>query len=54
MCVVSSNVNLGGNNVTFNSSGTVSISGNITNWVKASAENSCNVILYSSGGLRSS
>jgi hypothetical protein len=43
---------LGGNNITFNGSGTVTITANITNWAKVTAQGGCHVISSGGGGLK--
>jgi hypothetical protein len=40
------------NEVIFNGSGNIIISGNITNWSKTSAWNNANVIAIAGGGLK--
>jgi len=51
-CAVTSNTNVGGNNIVFSGAGTVTLSAYITNWVVARIQNNCNVRVTSTGGLR--
>ena len=56
-CNITSNVNLGGNNVSITGTGTTTITGNITNFVKASVQgtdssNICTVRVLNGGGFK--
>jgi hypothetical protein len=51
-CAVTSNTNVGGNNIVFSGAGTVTLSAYITNWVVARIQNNCAVRVTSTGGLR--
>jgi hypothetical protein len=56
-CNISSNTDLGGNNISITGTGITRITGNITNWVKAfiqgtDSSNICTVRNYNGGGLK--
>lgn len=50
-CSIDVNTDVGGNNITFNGSGTITINGNITNWAKTRIQNAC-VVSQGTSGLR--
>lgn len=51
-CNITTNVNLLGNNLTINGTGTVRLTGNITNWTKVTTINNAKLLIYSGGKLR--
>jgi len=50
-CILTSNVNLGNNNVTFNGSGNVTLKANITGWKKLEVTNGCAFSISNNGGI---